>query len=190
MELGKHLLRLYDEVQGRNAALAEAHPSWPCARGCGACCSTLARVPELTRSEWLLFEAALLALPEAERRACLTAAHRLGEQLRQRALATRAAGRDPSDEGPCACPLYNAAEQVCRVYAARPLACRSYGFYAGRSHDAWCSLVATHVAEVRDSLVLGNHDALEARLLRLDGERRDLLAWLGIPWQLPPLAAA
>lgn len=169
MEHNKHLLALFDEVQLRNRALASAHPGWPCARGCGTCCSSLARVPELTHSEWLLFEAALLALPEAERLSCLEAARLLGERQRETGL-----------EGPCVCPLYNAHDQLCRVYEARPLACRSYGFYAGRSHDAWCSLVTEHVAELRDTLVLGNYDALEARLTRAAGEGHSLLSWLGL----------
>lgn len=160
------MLTLFHEVEARSRALAEQHAPWPCGRGCGDCCRSLARMPELTRTEWELLKEALLALPATERDACLVRA-------REQAAALRAEGR----EGPCQCPLFDAERQICRVYAARPLACRSYGFYAGRSHDAWCGKVAAHVAEVRDELVLGNYDALEAGLARVDAERRDLLAW-------------
>jgi Fe-S-cluster containining protein len=166
MHLSKKLLALFDEVQARSGELSAQHPSWPCTRGCGACCKSLARVPELTRSEWLLLEAALFALPEAEREACLGAARDLGKSVEE------------CGEAHCVCPMFDASAQTCRVYEARPLACRSYGFYAGRSHDAWCNLVTEHVAEVRDGLVLGNLDPLEARLSRMDGERHDLLTWL------------
>lgn len=168
MQSRTKLLALFDEVQARSGALMNERPAWPCGRGCGGCCQTLARAPELTRSEWLLLDAALLALPELEREDCLEKASQLAAELHAR-----------GQEGPCECPMFDASTQVCRVYEARPLACRSYGFYAGRSHDAWCQLVADHVADVRENLIVGNLDALETRLSRLDSERRDLLTWLG-----------
>jgi Fe-S-cluster containining protein len=169
MHSHRKLLELFDEVNERSQALALTHAQWPCARGCGACCQKLARVPELTRSEWQLFEEAMLSLPETVREECLAKARLLARELNAR-----------GEEGPCVCPMFDAEAQACRVYAARPLACRSYGFYAGRSHDAWCNLVAEHVREVRDTLVFGNLDALEARLARMGSESRDLLSWLAL----------
>jgi uncharacterized protein len=154
---------LFDQVAARSAALTLAHPGWPCARGCGACCRSLARVPELSRAEWLLIEAALDALPNAQRSACVEQAHAL--QLRDQ-------------DQRCQCPLFDQSGEICRIYEARPLACRTYGYYAGRSHDAWCDLVERHVTDARDRLVLGNLDASEAELARQGGERRSLLAWL------------
>lgn len=167
MERRRELLALFAEVQASSDTIAASHPDWPCGRGCGGCCRTLARVPDLTRSEWTLIEEALAELPAEEREACLQAAGSLADQL-----------RDRGEEGPCQCPLYDADGQLCRVYEARPLGCRSYGFYAGRSHDAWCGLVAEHVKDAREHVMTGNHDALEARLTRLDSERQDLLSWL------------
>jgi Fe-S-cluster containining protein len=163
----RSLQLLFDEVAARSTELAAAHPSWPCARGCGACCRALARVPELTRAEWQLLAAALAALPAPERERCL-----------QEAAALRASVRMHGSERRCQCPFFDGEHETCRVYEARPLACRSYGFYTGRSHDAWCELVEAHVAEARDNLVLGNLDALEAELNRSSGERRSLLEWL------------
>lgn len=169
MDGRRRLQVLFAEVERRTAALSGAHRGWPCARGCGACCRSLARVPELTRAEWELVRDALAALPEEERTAC-------SEGARALARAVRVRGREQR----CQCPLFDPVRQTCRVYAARPLACRSYGFYAGRSHDAWCELVADHVAQVRGALVFGNLDALERELTRAAGERRSLLDWLGL----------
>jgi Fe-S-cluster containining protein len=113
-------------------------------------------VPELSSCEWELLEAALLALPQAEREACV-----------QRATAL-------PDDGPVQCPLLDPDAGVCRVYDARPLACRSYGFYVQRDHDAWCERVAAHVERERERLVFGNHAALDRDLQRIDREQRSL----------------
>lgn len=169
MERTRRLLVLFDEVEARAAALAQAHAGWPCTRGCGACCRGLARVPELTRSEWELVAAALERLPDLEHEICLERARTLASALREH-------GGDQR----CECPLFDPHSETCRVYAARPLACRSYGFYAGRQHDAWCELVAAHVADKRDQLLLGNLDGVEAELGRIDADRRSLLDWLGL----------
>jgi Fe-S-cluster containining protein len=168
MRPNQRLLTLFREVEERAETLLTQHPGWPCRRGCDACCRALARVPELTRSEFELLSAALEALPEPERTGCLRRAEALAEHVREH-----------GDQGPLTCPLLDTEAGACRVYPARPLACRSYGFYAGRSHDAWCQDVAAHVAPARDHLVVGNYDALERDLTRCDGERRDLLTWLG-----------
>jgi Fe-S-cluster containining protein len=163
----RRLQVLFAEVATRASALGAEHPGWPCMRGCGACCRALARVPELTRAEWELLERALDGMSDDERSACLQEAHRLEASVREHGAERR-----------CQCPFFDGTHEACRVYEARPLACRSYGFYAGRSHDAWCTLVEAHVAEVRDTLVLGNLDALESELTRSGGERRGLLDWL------------
>ena len=169
MERTRRLLALFDEVGARAAALSREHAGWPCTRGCGACCRSLARVPELTRSEWELLAGALERLPEPERASCHERARALAAALRERGADQR-----------CECPLFDPHGETCRVYAARPLACRSYGFYAGRQHDAWCELVAAHVADSRDRLLLGTLEGVEAELARIDPERRSLLAWLGL----------
>ncbi|HEX6242092.1 MAG TPA: YkgJ family cysteine cluster protein [Polyangiales bacterium] len=179
MHARPRLLALFEEVGARASALVREHPGWPCARGCGACCRSLARVPELTRSEWELLEQTLRALPGRERASCLERARALAQTQRGQAGDQR-----------CACPFFDAEGELCRVYQGRPLACRSYGFYAGRSHDAWCQLVAAHVEGARERLVLGNLDGVEADLSRIDGERRSLLDWLGLSASTPEVSAA
>lgn len=163
MSQRRPLQLLFDEVAARCATLTEAHPAWPCAQGCGACCRSLARVPELTRAEWQRIEEALDALPDAQLSACLTQANAL---------------QHTDEDQRCQCPFFDPNGDTCRIYEARPLACRTYGFYTGRRHDAWCELVAAHLTEVRERLVLGNLDASESTLAREGGERRGLLAWL------------
>lgn len=161
---------LFERAAVRARELQAALPGWPCALGCDACCRRLARVPQLTRAEWAWLEAALAALPAQEREDCLTRARALAEHVARH-----------GDRGPLVCPLLDEGQGACRVYAARPLACRTYGFYAGHHHDAWCERVAAHVAGRRERLVLGNLDAIERELDRSDdacAERRDLLAWL------------
>jgi Fe-S-cluster containining protein len=154
----------------RATALLDAHAGWPCRSGCDACCRRLARVPELTQLEWEPLARALRALPTAEQAACLRAAEALEDHVRAH-----------GERDPLTCPLLDGERGLCRVYASRPLACRSYGFYAGRSHDAWCSKVAAHVAPVRDGLIFGNLDALERDLADCGGPRRDLLSLLRDP---------
>jgi uncharacterized protein len=151
---------LQEQVDARVRSLTSAHPGWPCGRGCDACCRRLARVPELSGCEWQLLEPAVRALPERERRACLQRA----EQL--------------PDDGPLPCPLLDPEAGVCLVYEARPLACRSYGFYVHRDHDAWCERVAEHVEPTRAQLVFGNHDALDRDLQQIDQEQHSLKACL------------
>jgi Fe-S-cluster containining protein len=160
MTAGRALRVLHEQVDARVRALTSAHPGWPCARGCDACCRRLARVPELAKCEWELLEPAVRALPSPERESCL-----------ERAAALR-------DDGPVQCPLLDPDAGVCLVYAARPLACRSYGFYVERDHDAWCERVAAHVAHERERLVFGNHAALDRELQQIDGEPRSLKTWL------------
>jgi Fe-S-cluster containining protein len=158
---------LFDRVSARVHALQAALPGWPCRSGCDACCKRLARVPELTRVEWELLREALEALPELVRAACLRRAELLREQVQR-----------SGDTGPFVCPWLDEGRGVCLVYQARPLACRTYGFYASHHHDAWCERVAEHVVDARAGLVLGNLDAVERDLSQQAAERRDMLAWL------------
>ena len=167
MQRTKALAVLQDQVHERAEALRSTHPGWPCQRGCDLCCRKLARVPELTDAEWEVLSQAFLALPESEQRACLTRAERLAEHVRAHA-----------ESVPVECPLLDPERGQCRVYSARPLACRSYGFYVSHSHDAWCTKVSEHVAGVRDGLIFGNETALERELSRWGGETRDLLTRL------------
>jgi len=158
---------LYERVHARASELQAARPGWPCTRGCDGGCRRLARVPELSRAEWEPIQGALQALPLATRALIMARAQRLAQDVQRR-----------GEDGPWVCPFLDEQQGACHVYAQRPLGCRTYGFYVGRHHDAWCDLVAEHVAATRAQLVCGNLDAIERELSALDPEQRGLLTWL------------
>ena len=142
------LLRvLHESIAARTGAIERSHGSWPCRKGCDACCTRLAAVPELTAAEWDLLRPVAEALP----------AH-----VHARIEALEGAVR------PVACPFLEAG--ACLVYEARPVACRTYGFYVDRDGGQYCGLVEALNADV----IWGNGAAVEAELSAL-GTRRDLL---------------
>jgi len=61
------------------------------------------------------------------------------------------------------------------VYEARPLACRSYGFYADHEGVLGCDRILARADD--GAVVWGNHEALMRAAATL-GERRSLLDWL------------
>ena len=74
------------------------------------------------------------------------------------------------------CPLLDEQAEACRIYAARPVACRAYGFYADRGKVLGCWRIEG-MAEAAPEVIWGNHGALEDKLSEL-GEARGLSAWL------------
>ena len=153
------LSTLHADIDARVAAIRAAHAEWPCAKGCDACCRRLAAVPQLTAGEWELLRDALAAFPE-EKLAQIE--HRLS------ALETRA---------PVTCPLLDEASGACPVYAQRPVACRTYGYYTQRDGGLYCGDIEARVSAGQlDDVIWGNHDAIDRRLTRL-GEPRALTDW-------------
>ena len=142
---------LHERIASRSEAIASSHGTWPCRRGCDMCCTRLAAVPELTEAEWTLLRPAVEALP--------TRVHRRIEALKG---AVR----------PIVCPFLE--DGACLVYEARPVACRTYGFYVDRDGGQFCGLVDALDAEV----VWGSGAAVEAELAGF-GERRNLVSWWG-----------
>lgn len=132
---------LLDDVERRVAAMEASHGAWPCRAGCDACCRSLGAVPSVTEAELDQLWPAIEALPDAP-------------AVFQRIEALPSAG-------PIVCPLLDEHSGRCRVYAARPVACRTYGFYAGRDGDYWCDRVTAHVGDRRDTLIAGNQLAVD-----------------------------
>ena len=91
----------------------------------------------------------------------------LTDELRERIRASKGAAR------PVTCPLLDTAAGACRVYCARPIACRAYGFYAERGMVLGCG----RIEAMPEDVVWGNQTALEERLDGL-GPARELAAWL------------
>lgn len=162
MNTSSRLCQLQGDIDARVFAIRQDRPDWLCAKGCDSCCRRLAEMPRLTAAEWGLLRDALAALP----------AQRLGE-ISQKMLAP-AAGQ-PSF--PVVCPLLDPASGACPVYAARPVACRTYGFYVQRELGLYCREIESQVADgALADVVWGNHDAIDQRLAGL-GEVRDLSEW-------------
>lgn len=78
---------------------------------------------------------------------------------------------------PVVCPMLDQATGACPVYAQRPVACRSYGFYVQREKGLYCCDIEMRVADGSlADVVWGNHDALD-RQLSGQGEARLLTEW-------------
>jgi Fe-S-cluster containining protein len=148
------LEELHQEARLRAASITAAHPDWPCQKGCDHCCRHLAREPLLTAPEWQL----LASLP-------------LAESLQMRIRAAAGGAR------PFVCPLLDPTTGACLVYPARPLACRTYGFYAERDKVLGCPQIEALSRDPARAIVWGNHPAIEARLDAL-GPALPLSAWL------------
>lgn len=159
------LFRLHQTIDERGASIRKAHPDWLCGKGCDACCKQLAALPQLTRAEWEWLHEGLATLPTAQR----AEIHR------------RIATLGPTPLPPVTCPLLDPASGACPVYAHRPVACRTYGFYVQRDKGLHCDRIMAQVerGELAD-VIWGNHLAVEDDLARL-GEVRSLAAWISAP---------
>lgn len=79
-------------------------------------------------------------------------------------------------------------EGACLVYAHRPAACRTYGFYVRRADGLHCEIVECEAlahgegafdGDARGPMIVwGNHESVEHTLLRLSGVPRSLTAWV------------
>lgn len=153
------LTRLHSDIDLRVKSILEDRADWLCGKGCDRCCRHLADVPQLTRAEWELLREELQALP----------AERLLNIRSNMALLTR--------HQPCTCPMLDLSSGTCPVYASRPVACRTYGFYVQRDKGLYCPDIELLVAGgVLRDVVWGNHDAIDQQLSRM-GEYRALTDW-------------
>lgn len=153
------LAQLHGDIDRRVETILEDHSDWLCTKGCDQCCRQLAEVPQLTLAEWNLLREGLQKLTPDQ----------LQEISKNMAII--------SQPRPITCPMLDLAAGTCPVYAQRPVACRTYGFYAQRDKGLYCHEIETRVdngtwAEV----VWGNHDAIDQQLADL-GESRALTDW-------------
>lgn len=166
------LQRIYLEIAGRTQAIASARPEWPCRKGCDTCCRRLPHPPEVTAAEWDLLYAGFRQLSPAIQ---VTVGRKIT------ALPANAA---PGEY--LTCPFLDEDAGACLVYAHRPAACRSYGFYASRSGNQWCDQIEARVnAGMAEGVMLGNHQALTRAMAKQFGEARPITTWFGEPIELP-----
>ena len=155
------IYRLHANIDARVTAIRDGHPDWLCRQGCDGCCRRLAEVPLITKQEWDWLQVGLAALPP--------------ERLREIGREIDALAGRPSR--PIVCPLLDRAAGACLVYAHRPVACRTYGFYVQRGQGLYCKDIESQVAVgARNDVVWGNHDAID-RSLRGLGDARELTEW-------------
>jgi Fe-S-cluster containining protein len=158
------LFRLHADIDARVEAIRTAQPDWLCGKGCAGCCRRLAAVPQLTAQEWALLREGLLALPAA----------RL-DDIRQ-----KVAARAVHSPRPVICPMLDEQTSACPVYAHRPVACRTYGFYVQRELGLYCDDIASQVAEgALPDVIWGNHNAVDHTLTTLS-ETRTLTDWFDL----------
>lgn len=152
------LVQLHADIDARVRAIRGDYPDWLCRMGCDSCCQRLAEIPRLTNEEWDWLREGLVALPT--------------ESLREIELEVAALVEQPLR--PIICPLLNRSAGVCWVYAHRPVACRTYGFYIQRDQGLYCQDIQSRVADGDwAGVVWGHHDAIDRRLSNL-GETREL----------------
>lgn len=135
--------------------MVAARGDWPCRKGCDDCCRRLASVPLVSRVEWEEIRRALDSLPaEVE------------ERIRESAGGSR----------PFVCPLLDRDSGACLVYAARPVECRTYGFYVERERVIGCERIEA-LAKDSPDVIWGNHETIDAELGKL-GAAAPLYEWL------------
>jgi len=153
--------QIHADIDARVQAIRKSRPDWLCRRGCSACCHRLAEIPLLTQAEWGLLKEGLETLPTAEREA-------ICDQVLALAQTT---------SRPIICPMLDEAAGACRVYAYRPVACRTYGFFVERDLGLYCKEIEAQVERGELSMVIwGNQDRV-AHALKALGDARDLTEW-------------
>jgi len=120
-----------------------------------------AEIPRHTAKEWDLLQQGLVALPP--------------ERLQKVGLEIAVLADQVSR--PIVCPMLDQVHGACLVYAYRPVACRTYGFYVQRDQGLYCKDIESRVADgALTEVVWGNHDVIDHRLCDL-GESRELPEW-------------
>lgn len=155
------LLQLHADIDERVQLIRDSYSDWLCGLGCDGCCHRLAEIPMLTEAEWDWLWEGLEALPEEQ-------FQEIGQNIAALAL-------QPSR--PIVCPLLDRSAGACSVYAHRPVACRTYGFYVQRDKGLYCKEIESRVADGDwADTVWGNQDAVDRRLSSL-GDTRELTEW-------------
>jgi uncharacterized protein len=156
------LTKLHSDIEARVQSIQDNNFDWLCRMGCDTCCRELADVPRITLVEWELLREGIATLPQ--------------EQLREIGHDVAALADKPPPSS-IVCPLLDQSIGACRVYAYRPVVCRTYGFYVQRGMGIYCKKIESLVTEEKlPEVIWGNHDVVDRQLLSL-GEDRLLTDW-------------
>ena len=143
------LFQIHADIDARVQAIRENRPDWLCGKGCDNCCRRLSEEPQLTAAEWQLLREGLLTLPP--------------ERLQK--ISENIAALAGQQSRPIICPLLDQATGACPVYAQRPVACRTYGFYVQRNLGMYCSDIESRISNgALAEVIWGNHDAIDFQL--------------------------
>ena len=155
------LAQLHTDIEVRVQAIRDDHPDWLCSLGCDGCCRRLAEVPLLTAAEWDWLKEGLDSPPPE-------LLQEIGQDI---------AALTKQNSRPIVCPMLDRSAGACQVYAHRPVACRTYGFYVQRDKGLYCKDIESRVANgAWAEVVWGNQDATDHRLGDL-GDTRELTKW-------------
>ncbi|NUO50130.1 MAG: YkgJ family cysteine cluster protein [Polyangiaceae bacterium] len=161
MAAKRSLVVLDAEIDARVADTRRAHGYWPCKEGCDLCCRSLPRLPVITEPEWRRLRVAIDRLDAS-----------VVEQVRARLSSA-------PERGPLTCPLLDPERGACLVYEARPIACRTYGYYTERDAGLHCERVTRAIDEHGEgaAILWGNGEAI-LRELDEHGEAVSLREWM------------
>lgn len=155
------LAQLHVDIEIRVQDIRDNHSDWLCGLGCDGCCRRLAEIPLLSAAEWDWLREGLALLPP--------------ELLLE--ISQDIAALVNQSSRPIVCPLLDQSAGACRVYAHRPVACRTYGFYVQREQGLYCKDIESRVTGgALADVVWGNQDVIDRRLCGL-GDTRELTEW-------------
>lgn len=156
----QHLQDLDKRIESRVQDIRQERDWWPCQRGCDHCCRHLAHPPEISQAEWERVDAAVAMLPGPERALVEQRIHRLLEQI--------AAG---TVGNAVVCPYLNETEGACRIYASRPIPCRTYGFFVARDHEQYCQQIEEEIRDrSEEAIVWGNAETLRQEVAQISSD--------------------
>ena len=176
----KKLDDLYGFIGEQADRVHTEYPYWPCKKGCSVldgtnCCN--ASLFPVTKIEWNRVKGALHRLPQADRDEVRLAAREIYERygLHECKGDFRAFyAEHGADEVPC--PFLK--NNLCRIFADRPVICRAFGYFTFEENPHWCREVSLVVHEHGVKRV-PSWKALTERMAKLvRGPSKPICAWI------------
>ncbi|MCT7952718.1 YkgJ family cysteine cluster protein [Ancylothrix sp. C2] len=156
------LLDLEQRIEVRVQDIRASRDWWPCRRGCDQCCRQLAQPPELSLQEWARIDEAVAALSATVRAEVVQKIEQLLVQIAKNIVGSHVV-----------CPYLDENEGACRIYDARPIACRTYGFFVARNGSDYCQIIEKEVFSRTDAatdIVWGNAESIHNEIERVCGK--------------------